>query len=136
MKTIWKGLGITTLAAAAAALVPYKVKKDSETGSTSARALLWEGSHTPATGTRDRSIVVNVRPDLNTLKQKAGEIREKVTGDAPAVDDKAPAVNVDTPVVDAEAPAVTIEPPAFEIETPVVEAAPPAIDDMPETPIW
>ena len=103
MKAIWKVLGITSLAAAAAALVPYKVKKDEETGETKAKALLWEGSHTPGTEDHEREIVVNVKPDLTPLKQKVDEIKEKVVSESEPVDID---VDLEIPVIDpaSEAP--------------------------------
>ena len=95
MKAIWKVLGITSLAAAAAALVPYKVKKDEETGQTKAKALVWEGRHIPATEEHEREIIVNVKPDLAPLKQKVDEIKEKVGSEA-----ETPDTDFEFPVID------------------------------------
>lgn len=41
MKKFWKVLGLTALAAA---LVPYRVRRDDETGALTVRALLWKAT--------------------------------------------------------------------------------------------
>ena len=45
-------------AAAVAALTPYRVEKDEETGSTTMRALLWGAKYTPATEEAGRDVNV------------------------------------------------------------------------------
>ncbi len=57
IKTVLKVLGA---AAVVAGLTPYKVKKDEETGEIKAKALLWNGSYTPATEENEKNISVNV----------------------------------------------------------------------------
>ncbi len=55
MKTVWRViLGVT----AAAAFVPYKVKKDEETGATQVKAALWNLTYTPGA---DGKNTINVR---------------------------------------------------------------------------
>ena len=125
MKKGFKVLGITALIGAVAALIPYKVKKDEETGETKAKALLWEGSHTPATELHEREITVNVRPDLSVLKKKAEEVEEKLNSEV-----ELPAVEIETPVIEEDNPFFAAEPPVDAPEIPVVEAP-----DAPEAPI-
>ena len=54
MKNFWKALGITALAAA---LVPYRIEGDKETGALTVQALLWKLTEkTDANGTKNVSI--------------------------------------------------------------------------------
>lgn len=54
MKKFWKALGLTALAAA---LVPYRIEGDKESGSLTVQALLWKLTEkTGANGTKDLSI--------------------------------------------------------------------------------
>lgn len=54
MKKFWKALGLTALAAA---LVPYRIEGDKQTGSLTVQALLWKLTEkTDANGTKDISI--------------------------------------------------------------------------------
>lgn len=54
MNKLWKALGITALAAA---LVPYRIEGDRQTGSLTVQALLWKLTEkTDASGTKDISI--------------------------------------------------------------------------------
>ena len=59
-------LKVLGAAAAVAALTPYQVEKDEETGVTSMRALLWGAEYTPATGESNRDL--NVILGLNVPK--------------------------------------------------------------------
>lgn len=73
MKKFWKFLGITALAAA---LIPYRVNKDDETGDLTLDALLWQGKKSIRDG--EKHINVNVAPwfspnrtdDLDSLELK------------------------------------------------------------------
>ena len=56
ISNILKVLGIT---AAVAALTPYEVKKDEETGATTVKALLWGAKYTPA-GDAGRNVDVTL----------------------------------------------------------------------------
>lgn len=54
MKNFWKALGITALAAA---LVPYRIEGDKETGTLTVQSLLWKLTEkTDANGTKNVSI--------------------------------------------------------------------------------
>lgn len=54
MKKFWKALGLTALAAA---LVPYRIEGDKQTGSLTVQALLWKATEkVKADGTKDLSI--------------------------------------------------------------------------------
>ena len=64
---ISKVLKVLGAAAAVAALTPYRVEKDEETGSTSVKALLWGAKLTPATEETGRDI--NVVLGLNVPKR-------------------------------------------------------------------
>ncbi len=62
MKKFWKVLGLTALAAA---LVPYRIEGDDETGTLTVRALLWKATEkVKADGTKDLSIkLLSFGPD-------------------------------------------------------------------------
>ena len=49
-------LKVLGAAAAVAAVTPYKVEKDEETGATTMQALLWSAKHTPATEETGRDV--------------------------------------------------------------------------------
>ena len=57
---ISKVLKVLGAAAAIAALTPYQVEKDEETGATTLKALLWSARHTPATEETGRNVDVTV----------------------------------------------------------------------------
>ena len=57
---ISKVLKVLGAAAAVAALTPYKVEKDDETGVTTLKALLWSARHTPAAEDTGRNVDVTV----------------------------------------------------------------------------
>ena len=57
---ISKVLKVLGAAAAIAALTPYRVEKDEETGATTLTALLWSATHTPATEETGRNVDVTV----------------------------------------------------------------------------
>lgn len=75
MKKFWKFLGITALAAA---LIPYRVNKDDETGDLTLDALLWQGKKSIRDG--EKHINVNFAPwfspnrtdDLDSLELNDG----------------------------------------------------------------
>ena len=71
MKKLWKVLGI---AAAVAALAPYKVEKDDETGATNIRALLWGARYTPATEQTGRDIDVTLGLHAPRLRKDEAEL--------------------------------------------------------------
>lgn len=57
MKTVWKVLGLTALAAG---LTPYRVTTDEETGDVKLRALLWKGTYGRRAGNRGLTLDVGV----------------------------------------------------------------------------
>lgn len=57
MKKFWKFLGITALAAA---VIPYRVNRDDETGDLTLEALLWQGKKSIRDG--EKHINVNFAP--------------------------------------------------------------------------
>lgn len=69
MKLIWKVLGATAAVAAAAATVPFSVRKNKETGERTIEALLWNAkTGTDDTGARTVSINIGF---TNPFKQEA-----------------------------------------------------------------
>ena len=64
-------LKVLGAAAAVAALTPYRVEKDEETGVTTLKALLWSARHTPATEETGRD--VDVTFGLNVPGRKSEE---------------------------------------------------------------
>ncbi|MDE6841865.1 MAG: hypothetical protein K2P49_13705, partial [Oscillospiraceae bacterium] len=57
MKKFWKVLGLTALAAA---LVPYRVRRDDETGQQTVEALLWQVTRGPGEDQTHDQIDVNL----------------------------------------------------------------------------
>lgn len=88
MKKLWKFLGVTALAAA---LVPYRVDKDEETGDLTLDALLWQGKRSVRDG--EKHINVNFAPwfspnrtdDLDSLEPE--EDPEVLEGDFEILDE-------------------------------------------------
>lgn len=70
MRHLWKLLGA---AAVAAAVVPYRVRKDKETGAREFSALLWQGRLDPGAGgeERPRKLDISVGLSLSLKKRKA-----------------------------------------------------------------
>lgn len=56
MKKFWKVLGVT---AAIAALAPYRVGRDEETGEKTVEALLWRATAAPRDGEEETSVAVS-----------------------------------------------------------------------------
>lgn len=54
MKNIWKALGITALAAA---VIPYRIRKDKEEDVTTVDALLWQLTRRPGEGEEEKNQV-------------------------------------------------------------------------------
>ena len=67
-------LKVLGAAAAVAALTPYQVEKDEETGVTTMRALLWGAKYTPATGESGRGIDVTLGPRAPKLPKDEAEL--------------------------------------------------------------
>ena len=65
-------LKVLGAAAAVAALTPYKVERDEDTGATTMRALLWSAKHTPATEETGRNVDVTI--GLNLPRQAEAEL--------------------------------------------------------------
>lgn len=65
-------LKVLGAAAAVAALTPYKVEKDDETGATTLKALLWGAKYTPAAGEAGRNVDVTL--GLNLPRQAEAEL--------------------------------------------------------------
>ncbi len=57
MKTVWKVLGLTALAAS---LTPYRVTTDEETGDVKLRALLWKGTYSHRAGNHGLTLDVGL----------------------------------------------------------------------------
>lgn len=70
MKTIWK---VLAGAAALAAVTPYSVKKDEETGELKLKSATWSATYTPAMNGADKKVVVNLLPDVAGLIKKSAE---------------------------------------------------------------
>ena len=68
ISSILKALGA---AAAVAALTPYKVERDEETGSTTMKALLWGAKYTPATEESGRNVDVTFGLNIPGGKDEA-----------------------------------------------------------------
>ena len=64
-------LKVLGAAAAVAALTPYKVERDEDTGATTMRALLWGAKYTPATEEAGRSVDVTFGLNLPVQKNEA-----------------------------------------------------------------
>ena len=67
-------LKVLGAAAAVAALTPYKVEKDEETGATNIMALLWGARYTPATEESGRGIDVTLGLHVPTLPKDEAEL--------------------------------------------------------------
>ena len=67
-------LKVLGAAAAVAALTPYKVEKDEETGVTNIKALLWGARYTPATGETGRDIDVTLGLHVPKLPKDEAEL--------------------------------------------------------------
>ena len=74
-------LKVLGAAAAVAALTPYQVEKDEETGVTTMKALLWGAKYTPATGETGRDVDVTL--GLNVPKLAAKKEAELFADDDP-----------------------------------------------------
>ena len=68
-------------AAAVAALTPYRVEKDEETGVTTMKALLWGAKYTPAAEGTGRNVDVTI--GLNVPSRTAGKEAELFADDEP-----------------------------------------------------
>lgn len=130
IKTVLKVLGA---AAVVAGLTPYKVKKDEKTGEIKAKALLWNGSYTPATEENEKNISVNVA--LNIPGKDADDEAHIYTDDvtvsysgeeAPAAEEAAPAEEA------AEAAANAVEAVEEKVDeaVKVAEAAEEKVEEM------
>ena len=64
-------LKVLGAAAAVAALIPYKVEKDEETGATTMKALLWKAKHTPATEETGRDIDLTIGLNIPSRNSEA-----------------------------------------------------------------
>jgi len=69
MKKLWKALGITALAAT---LIPYRVRKDHETGATTMDALLWQATRRPAEGEGQLDITFGFKSPFQELQEERG----------------------------------------------------------------
>lgn len=76
MKKLWKALGITALAAA---LLPYRVRKDPESDTTTVDALLWQAARRPGQG-EDKG-QVDISLGFKSPFQEVREERELFTDD-------------------------------------------------------
>ena len=74
-------LKVLGAAAAVAALTPYEVEKNEETGVTTMKALLWGAKYTPATGETGRDVDVTL--GLNVPKLAAKKESELFADDDP-----------------------------------------------------
>ena len=107
MKKLWKALGI---AAAVAALAPYKVEKDDETGATNIKALLWGARYTPATEQTGRNIDVTLGLHAPRLRKDEAEFYADDDPDAAVLDEEVlQIVNDEAPYSAGETQAVTDE---------------------------
>ena len=97
---ISKVLKVLGAAAAVAALTPYKVERDEETGVTTMKALLWDAKYTPAAEGTGRD--VNVTFGLNIPGQEGeAELFADDEPEAAVLDEPELQVNVDESQDDA-----------------------------------
>lgn len=108
MKKLWKALGITALAAA---ILPYRVRKDQEEDATTIDALLWQATRRPGQG-EDKG-TVDITIGFKSPLQEARQERALFTDDPEEAvlfaDDQPEAAVVDTPP-SAPSPAAPEEP--------------------------
>ena len=76
MKKLWKALGITALAAA---LLPYRVRRDQESDITTVDALLWQAARRPGQGEDKSQVDINL--GFKSPFQEVREERELFTDD-------------------------------------------------------
>lgn len=76
MKKLWKALGITALAAA---LLPYRVRKDPESDTTNVDALLWQAARRPGQGGDKGQVDISI--GFKSPFQEVREERELFTDD-------------------------------------------------------
>ena len=72
MKTIWQVLLGT---AAVAAVTPYSVRKDQESGAIRIKSATWNATYTPATAEHEKQLQINLLPE-SLFRQKATEVCE------------------------------------------------------------
>lgn len=76
MKKLWKALGITALAAA---LLPYRVRRDQENDATTIDALLWQVTRCPGQGEDKGQVDISI--GFKSPFQQIREERELFTDD-------------------------------------------------------
>lgn len=116
MKKLWKALGITALAAA---VIPYRFRKDEDAGTSSMDALLWQATRRPGEGEdKDQlDISIGFKSPLQTKREES----------ALFADDEPEAAIVDAPLTEAVAGAV--EGAAEAVEAAIEEVISEAEDD-------
>ena len=95
MKKLWKALGITALAAA---VIPYRFRKDEDAGISSMDALLWQATRHPGEGDdKDQlDISIGFKSPLQTKREESSLF----------ADDEPEAAIVDAPLTEAVEEAV------------------------------
>ena len=78
---IWKALAAALGAAAAAALIPYKVEKDDETNVTTVKALAWTAVKSPNGEDGGTKVDVTYLPGLAPAAAEDGEPEEEEVED-------------------------------------------------------
>ena len=104
---LWKVLGAAALAAS---VIPYRVRRDEETGETRYQALLWQATRTPQEGDKDLL-------DINIGLQKPQEDEPHLFSDELCVEYTGAPVTEEAPAApaaptDAEAPTAPAAPAA------------------------
>ena len=112
-------LKVLGAAAAVAALTPYEVEKNEETGVTTMKALLWGAKYTPATGETGRDVDVTL--GLNVPKLAAKKEAELFADDDP--DAAVPDLGDLQVTVDLDELQVTVDEAADEAQEAACEAA-------------
>lgn len=103
MKKLWKALGITALAAA---LLPYRVRKDQDEDATTIDALLWQATRRPGQGEEKAQVDITIgfKSPLQEVRQERALFTDDPEEAVLFADDQPEAAVVDTPP-SASAPA-------------------------------
>ena len=109
MKKLWKALGITALAAA---VLPYRIRRDQEENTTTVDALLWQAVRRPGEGEDKGQLDISI--GYKSPLQEVREERDLFTDDPEeavlfAEEPEAAAVDAPAPMAEAEEPEATEE---------------------------
>ncbi len=100
MKTFWKVLGVSALAAS---LIPYHVDSDETAGTKNVCALLWQ-LHTKPSEVYENEMVkeLTIGPSLPELKKLAARVKRSCAADEAAEESAAASPDADQTPTDAE----------------------------------